>query len=165
MSRLYLLRHASAAAAAPGMADFDRPLDRRGHADARAAGEAMAAGGHRPALVLCSAARRAHETWTGVEAALAPHAGEVRLLRALYGTDARGYIDAIRSAGDDVESVLLVGHNPTMEETAFLLAADGHERFANGFPTSGLAIFGFDGPLSGVRPRAGVLEAFFGPRR
>ena len=161
LSRLYLLRHAKAVSAAPGMADFDRPLDRRGLADARAVGEAMASGGHRPALVLCSAARRAQETWAGVEAVLGPAAGEVRFLRALYGTDARGYIDAVRSVGDETDTVLLVGHNPTIEETACLLAQDGAERFGTGFPTSGLAVFRFDGALSAVRPGAGVLEAFF----
>lgn len=160
MSRLYLLRHASAAPAAPGTADFDRPLDRRGVAGARAVGDAMLAGGHRPALVLCSAACRARETWAGVEAALGPVAADVRFLRALYGTGARGYIDAVRSAGDEADAVLLVGHNPTIEETACLLARDGAERIGPGFPTSGLAVFRFDGALSAVRPGAGVLEAF-----
>lgn len=160
MSRLYLLRHAAAAAAAPGMADFDRPLSRRGVSDARAVGEAMVAGGHRPALVLCSAARRAHETWAGVAAAFEPPAVEVRFLRSLYGAEVHGYVDAVRSIGNEAETVLLVGHNPTIEETACLLAPDGAERFASGFPTSGLAILRFDGPLSTVTPGAGVLEAY-----
>lgn len=164
LSRLYLLRHAQAAPAAPGMADFDRPLDRRGLADARAVGEAMAAGGHRPALVLCSAARRALETWAGVETALGPPAGGVRFLRALYGADARGYVDAVHAVGDEADSVMIVGHNPTVEETACLLARDGAARIGPGFPTSGLAVLRFDGALSAVGPGAGVLEAYLRPK-
>lgn len=164
MSRLYLLRHASAAVAAPGMADFDRPLEKSGIADARAVGEAMAAGGHRPALVLCSPAARTRETWACVEAELGPDTRDVRYLRPLYGADARGYLDIIRTAGA-ADAVLVVGHNPMIEETATLLARDGAARFASGFPTSALAVFGFDGPLSAIRPRAGMLEAFIGRGR
>lgn len=165
LRRLFLLRHANAALAAPGMADFDRPLDRRGHADAREVGVAMAARGYLPALVLCSAARRAHETWTGVAAGLGTEAADLRLEPALYNTDARGYIEAIRAAGDEAGSLLLIGHNPTMEHTACLLAPDGETRLDNGFPTAGLAVFAFDVPLSGIGPGAGTLEAFLRPGR
>lgn len=165
MSVLYLLRHAKAAKASPGMADFDRPLEQRGIADARRVGERMHAAGHRPELVLCSPSRRTRETWAALEPALGDVALAVRYLQPLYSGDARAYLEAARSA-DSVGSVMIVGHNPMIEETAALLIGeDGNDAPASGFPTSALAVIRFDGLLSEIAPHAGVLEAFLTDRR
>ncbi|MFC7481813.1 SixA phosphatase family protein [Luedemannella flava] len=62
---LAILRHAKADNP-PGVADLDRPLTPRGHADATAAGAWLAAKAILPDLVICSPARRTRETWHGV---------------------------------------------------------------------------------------------------
>lgn len=165
MSLLYLLRHAKAARAAPGMADFDRPLAQRGFDDAHRLGERMRTSGYRPDLVLCSPARRTRETWAALEPALGEIALGVRYLQPLYGADARAYLEAARSA-DEAGSAMIVGHNPMIEEVAAMLIGEARaDGPASGFPTSALAVIRFDGPLSDAGAGTGVLEAFLTDRR
>jgi phosphohistidine phosphatase len=164
MSRLYLLRHAKAGWAAPGMRDFDRPLEPVGCTDADSIGAAMRNKNYIPDLVLCSSARRARETldW------LARHIGNARAVfsDSLYSTDAAGYVDFIREAADG-EQVLLIGHNPMMEDLAEALSGEGdeHARHAlhGGFPTSALAVIRFPDKLADAAPGKGYLEAFITP--
>jgi phosphohistidine phosphatase len=164
MSRLYLLRHAKAGWAEPGMRDFDRPLEPNGRTDADSIGAAMQARSYTPELVLCSSARRARETLDWV----ARHTGNGRVVYSdsLYSTDAAGYVEFIRETAD-AETVLLVGHNPMMEDVAEALSGDGDPQARSalhgGFPTSALAVIRFEGKLSEVAPGKGYLEAFITP--
>lgn len=164
LSRAFLLRHAKAGWARPGMGDRDRPLNDRGRRDARAIGAAMLARSYRPALIFCSPALRARETLDGVAFSL--DARNVIFSDALYATDAAGYLAVIRGAGD-AESVLLVGHNPMMEDIGTALAAGGDAEalhmLAGGFPTAGLAVIRFETSLSEAAPGRGHLEAFLTP--
>lgn len=164
MTRLYLLRHARAGWAEPGMRDFDRPLDEAGMADAVGAGLMMRCNGYIPELVICSSARRARETLDGVARNL--ETGRALFADGLYSTDAAGYVEIVSEA-PEADSILLIGHNPMMEDVALALAGDGEET-ANGamlagFPTSGLAVIRFDGPLSAAKPGKGYLETFVTP--
>lgn len=166
MSRLFLLRHAKAGWALPGMRDFDRPLEPSGRADAEATGVAMASGGYVPDLTLCSSARRARETLEGVSV----HAdtGRVLFLDSLYSQDASGYLETIRDHGGP-GSLLVVGHNPMMEDLAMALAGSGDRparaALNSGFPTSGLAIIDFAEDLAQAAPGAGRIEDFLVPAR
>jgi len=164
MSRLFLLRHAKAGWAAPGMCDFDRPLDASGESDAQVAGIAMRAGGYFPELVICSSARRARQTLDGVARNL--EAGRVIFTEGLYSTDAAGYVDIIREA-PEAGSLLLIGHNPMTEDVAIALSGDGEEAARSamvaGFPTSALAVIRFPGPFAEAAPGKGYLEAFLTP--
>lgn len=164
MSKLYLLRHAKAGWALPGVRDFDRPLDASGIADAEAMGAAMRAGSYVPDMTLCSNARRCRETLQGI----AGHAdtGRVLFLDKLYTEDAAGYLATIHEYGN-IGSLLVIGHNPMTEDLAMALAGNGNEEaretMAHGFPTSGLAAIRFDGSLDTAKPGAGYLEAFLTP--
>ncbi len=164
LSRLYLLRHAKAGWALPGVRDFDRPLDESGMADAETIGEAMRARNYVPDVTLCSNARRARQTLEG----LAGHTdtGRVLFLDALYSEDAAGYLDLIRANGAP-GSLLVIGHNPMMEDLAIAVSGageDGAREMLNyGFPTSGPAVVRFDTPLSCAEQGAGYLEAFLTP--
>jgi phosphohistidine phosphatase len=164
MSRLFLLRHAKAGWAAPGMRDFDRPLDESGWADAEAIGAAMRERKLSPELVLCSSARRARETLEAVNRHLSTE--RVVFADGLYATDAAGYLELIQGA-DDVKSALVVGHNPMMEDLGFALPSDGEanacDTLAAGFPTSGLAVIRFTGSLATAEPGKGYLEDFIVP--
>ncbi|MBZ9700678.1 MULTISPECIES: histidine phosphatase family protein [unclassified Mesorhizobium] len=164
MSRLYLLRHAKAGWALPGMRDFDRPLDASGRADAEAMGIAMRSRSYVPDLTLCSTARRAKETLEGV--AGRADTGRVLFVDALYSEDAAAYLSLIRDNGG-VGSMLLVGHNPMTEDLAMAVSGDGEESaramLNHGFPTSGLAVVRFSGDLAGAAQGAGYLEAFLTP--
>lgn len=160
MSRLFLLRHAKAAWAAPGQHDFDRPLDPVGVADAQAAGAAMRRRGFIPGITLCSGARRARETLSGV--AGQADTGRVLFLDGLYSDDATGYLEAIRKHSAEVDALLVIGHNPMMEDLALGLAASHPSAgpLGAGFPTAGLAVIDFDGALAQAAPGTGRLAAF-----
>ena len=146
------------------MRDFDRPLDASGMADAEAIGMAMRASGFVPDLTLCSNARRARETLEGI----AGHTdtGRVAFFDALYSEDAAGYLSIIRGNGG-AGSLLVIGHNPMMEDLAMAVAGTGEDRaqgtLNSGFPTSGLAVIRFDGSLADAVPGAGHLEGFLTP--
>lgn len=164
MSRLFLLRHAKAAWASPGMRDFDRPLDATGAADAETTGIAMRDGGYIPDLTVCSNAVRARQTLEGI--AGNTDTGRVMFVDDLYSEDAAGYLTIIRKVGS-VGSLLVIGHNPMMEDLALALAEDGDDdaraTLHAGFPTSGLAVIRFDGSLSEAAPGKGFLEAVLTP--
>lgn len=163
MSRLLLLRHATAVWAEPGERDFDRRLKRSGEADSRSIGKQMTAHGLAPDIVLCSTARRARETWAGVAEIIGPMEDRVTYLDDLYTSDATGYLEIARKA-PTAEKVMLVGHNPMMEDLAEILSGSGDAAaravLASGFPKSGLAVIAFDGPISEAAPGTGRLEAF-----
>ncbi|MGH6760215.1 MAG: SixA phosphatase family protein [Phyllobacterium sp.] len=160
MSRVYLLRHAKAVWASPGMKDFDRPLAAEGIEACKALGIAMSVSGYVPAIVLCSTAKRTRETLSSLN--LSP---SYRLIESekLYTQGAETYLKKIRKI-EDADSVMLVGHNPTMEDLAIGLCGHGDPRLLSGlnhgFPTAGLAVIDFDGPLAKAKPSKGTLVAF-----
>ena len=137
-----MIRHAKAEQAGP--TDHARVLSARGHADAEAAGAWLAAEGITPQVALVSAATRARQTW----AALAQGAGwelEATYDEGLYSADPETAMDLVRLVPDDVHTVVVVGHNPTMASLAQLLddgsgdEAAGREMMS-GFPTSAVAV-------------------------
>src|SRR5437867_275190 len=106
---LVILRHAKADRPA-GVADEDRPLTQRGHADAAAAGAWLDARGYRPDLVLCSPSKRTRQTWRGVAVALAGGAEpEVRYEPELYYGSAAEALALLRGIPAQVGTVLLIG--------------------------------------------------------
>jgi len=167
LARLYLLRHAKAVWPAPGMGDFDRPLDAAGRADAEAMGAAFAAAGYVAARVLCSTARRARETLEGLCRHSGIDGGRAFFLDGLYTEDAHGYLDLVKRHGSALASLLVIGHNPMTEDVATALAGSGDTNaraaIGGGFPTSGLAVIRFDGGIGSAAPGAGHLEAFLTP--
>ena len=164
MSRLYLLRHAKAGWALPGVRDFDRPLDASGIADAEVMGAAMRTRNYIPDITLCSNAKRARQTLEG----LAGHTdtGRVLFFDTLYSEDAAGYLGIIRKNGGP-GSLLVIGHNPMTEDLAMAVSGDGDEAargmLNHGFPTSGLAVVRFNGNLAEAAQGTGYLEAFLAP--
>lgn len=124
MLRLMLLRHARAEPA-NGFADFDRPLIARGRSGIRAVAAFMAENGLRPDLALVSPARRAAETWD-ITAASLPDSRPVRHDGLLYGASEKTLLAVIRQVAAGYRSVLLVGHNPGLEQLAKALAGGGN---------------------------------------
>jgi len=146
------------------MRDFDRPLDETGLADAEATGIAMRAQGYVPELTLCSNAVRARQTLEGI--AGYADTGRVLYFDDLYREDAAGYLSIIRKSGN-VDNLLVIGHNPMLEDLAMALAPSGEQcaeaALHAGFPTSGLAIVRFEGRLSEAALGNGYLEAVLTP--
>ena len=118
-----------------------------------------------PDLVLCSSACRARETCERIRPALG--AAPVRYEPGLYGASAAILLERLRSLPDDVGSVLLIGHNPAIEELAVTLARPSPRRrdLELKFPTGALATL--TGPLPswrGLDHDSAELVAFVRPR-
>jgi phosphohistidine phosphatase len=120
MKRLLLLRHAKSSWKEAGLADFDRPLNGRGKRAAESMGRLLKKEKLQPDLVLSSPANRARETIRIVlESARMPV--EVRYDQHLYLAGIDTLAEIVSEIEPDRESVMLVGHNPGMEEFLSLL--------------------------------------------
>ncbi|MGH6768018.1 MAG: SixA phosphatase family protein [Xanthobacteraceae bacterium] len=166
--RLIIFRHAKAEKGAPGTRDRDRELNPRGHKDARRMGAYMARHTLLPALALVSPARRTRETWDGIAAEL-PATVPVSFEDRLYDSGAETILAVLREIESEVAAVLVVGHNPSLHESACRLIASGdvedRERLNEALPTSGLAVIDFAGSgWDKLHPRSGRLERFVTPR-
>jgi phosphohistidine phosphatase len=116
---LLLLRHAKSDWSEPELADHDRPLNKRGKRARKAVAEHVE--GWNVDLVVCSTARRARDTAKPVVEALAC---EVRYDDELYATTADGLLDVVRALPSDTDAVMLVSHNPSIEEFNDLLCGE-----------------------------------------
>ncbi len=138
--RVYLLRHARAALAAPGERDFDRRLDDAGYAEAEIIADRAADKGYAPDVVLSSTALRCRETAEAVRRAF-NDTFEITYVDEMYNAEASVYL-ALIAAQTASRSVMLVGHNPTMDAVAE--AFIGQQAMASllpsGFPTAGFAV-------------------------
>jgi phosphohistidine phosphatase len=147
LRRLVVLRHAKSARP-PDVPDHDRPLAPRGRRDAPAAGRALAAADCLPDLALCSTAVRARQTWELASAQWGTPP-PVRHDPRLYAADAPGLLAVVRETPPEVGTLLLVGHNPGLEDLVLDLAGDGLddtlERVRAKFPTSALAVLSWRG--------------------
>ena len=145
--QLLLLRHAKSSRDDSEAADIDRPLAPRGSRAAKAMGQTIARQGLVPDLVLCSPARRARQTWQ-LAAQELEHVPETKTIEPLYDFgDGSALLDVIRTHGGSAPSLMLVGHNPAMEELAKRLISKGppklRQRLETKFPTGALAIIRF----------------------
>jgi phosphohistidine phosphatase len=168
MRRLLLLRHAKSSWSEPGASDHERPLNRRGQEAAPRIGAYLARHRLIPDRILCSTARRARETWELV-AAEAPAAPRATFTEKLYDASQRALVDVFRGADPDAAWLLVVGHNPGLQEVATALIASGdledRERLREKLPTGGLVVIDFAiADWSKLHPRSGRLERFVVPR-
>ena len=152
-----------------GVADAERPLGRRGVRDAAAAGVWLAAHDARPDLVWCSPARRARQTWDALEGGLGPGVGpEVRFDERVYEAVLGDLLSVLHDTPAASSCVLVVGHNPGVQDLVMALAERGSEDAralaAAKFPTSALAVLDLEPAWAEVRTGCGVLSSFAVPR-
>ncbi len=169
MKLLHLLRHAKSAWDDPSTPDHDRGLEPRGARGATLVGRHLRERGFRPDLVLCSTARRASDTLDIVLEQIGPPAPPVERERGLYLCGDRALLDRVRQVPDEVGSVLLVAHNPDLQNLALSLAGtaapDLLDRVAAKYPTAGFATLAFDvGAWRDVARDGGRLDEFVVPK-
>jgi phosphohistidine phosphatase len=158
MRRLIVVRHAKATHK-PGLADVDRPLTGRGRRDARAAGAWLLGRDLVPDLVYCSVACRTRQTWDQLAATLADGRDiDVEYTPRLYEADEDDVLDVIGATPGDVSTLLVVGHNPAMQEVAAVLTGEGDLAF----PTTAIAVIDL-GSWARLVPGAGSAHAFWTP--
>jgi phosphohistidine phosphatase len=159
MKQLLLMRHAAAAAKGAISADRDRPLTADGRRAAALLGRRLKADAVSPDHVLCSPARRARETLDEIANALdaLPPAD---FADALYLADGSTVLDHLRGVPAETQSLLLIGHNPGLEELVRTLAGPANAAVQAGLPAAGLAIFRVKGEWSGLGPSSARLTSF-----
>ena len=164
MMRLLLLRHAKSSWDDPDLSDEDRPLAPRGERAAEKMRRYLASEDLDLDVVLCSAALRARQTFARVLPSLGTEL-EIKIEPILYTFDAQVLLDRLRQI-PGAGSVLLVGHNPALQDLALRLADRGGrlEELAQKFPTGAFAEIGFgSGSWSTLPDPLGELTRFVVP--
>jgi phosphohistidine phosphatase len=111
---LYLMRHAKSSWGDMTLGDFDRPLNERGQRDAPEMGRRLKKRDVKPEIILCSPARRTHQT---VERLIRELGGTMKAVQfddRIYEADPETLLELIRSLPDTCSSAMLIGHNPSM---------------------------------------------------
>ncbi|MFJ8157527.1 SixA phosphatase family protein [Streptomyces sp. NPDC094468] len=167
LRRLVVLRHAKSAWP-EGVPDRLRPLAARGRRDAPAAGRALADSDCLPDLVVCSTAVRTRQTWELVSGQWGTPP-PVRLDGRVYAAGVPELLEVVREIPSEVETLLLVGHNPGLEELVLELAGDGLddtlEQVRKKFPTSAIAVLAWHGRAwTALEPGAALLTEVIVPR-
>jgi phosphohistidine phosphatase len=155
--RLIVLRHAKSDWSGGG-ADRDRPLAARGRREAELAGRWLRENAADIDLVVCSSATRARQTWKRVAKQL-DTVPPLRVEDRVYAASERELMALVKKLPDAARTVLLVGHNPGLEE---LVAELGGVGFV--MKTSSIAVLASRGAWADVKARWATLEASVTPR-
>lgn len=161
-----LLRHAKAEHPA-GLPDHSRPLALAGRRQSPLVGAALAEAGIAPDLVWCSSSVRTRQTWELVRSGLGLEP-RVEFRDDVYDAGARSLLELIATAPEDVRTLLVVGHEPTMSHTAATLAGPESDpatvaRVQLGVPTASWSWLEIAGPWDAVEPRAARLVRLVTP--
>jgi phosphohistidine phosphatase len=115
MKTLLILRHAKSSWSNASLADHARPLNERGRHDAPRMGRLLRQEDLLPQLIISSTATRALATAEAVAMA-GGYEGEIQTTRRLYHAGPESYLAVLRGVADDYDQVMVVGHNPGVEE-------------------------------------------------
>ena len=159
MKTLLLLRHAKSSWKDPNARDFDRPLNQRGLKAAPAVGRLIRKRKLQLDLVLSSPAERARQT-TQLVLEAASLKTELRYDERIYEASAARLFEIVSQIDDEADLVMLVGHNPGLEDLLAALAGE-----ARSFPTAALACITLDiEKWNKVRAGGGQLEWLAKPK-
>jgi phosphohistidine phosphatase len=159
--QLILLRHAKAEHP-ERMEDVQRPLSLVGRRQSGRVGAALAADGLVPDLVLCSSSVRTRQTWELARSTLGA-TPEVRFEESIYYAGGSELLEILQGVSDDVRTLLVVGHEPTMSHLAAGLAGPGSEeptlaRVRVGVPTASWSLLAVDTSWADLHPAGAVLR-------
>jgi phosphohistidine phosphatase len=163
-----VLRHAKSSWDDAALADFDRPLATRGKNTAPRIGEELVRRGWLPEAALVSPSRRTRQTWDLVAGEL-PHPPDPDFRKALYDAPAEQLLAELRKTPETVGTLLVIAHNPGLQDLVLSLAADSSDQQAVDkvrakFPTAALARLVFDGNWQTLSPRAARLTHCLQPK-
>lgn len=158
MREIILLRHAHAESKQAGQDDIDRPLSRQGQAEAEAGGRWLKEHGYVPDRILYSPARRARETLEQVLLVIGYM--EQRQDDRIYDATP-GKLMQLADEHSELGRLLLIGHNPGLEQMAALLSS-GQSGDFRGMPAGGIAVLHLSA-AGLLEPGAAELAAFWWP--
>lgn len=159
MRTLYLLRHAKSSWNDASLRDFDRPLKERGREAARLIGQHLASEKLNVPLVISSPALRTRET-AKIVLERSKLSAEERFDERIYEASLRDLLQVITEISDDKHVVILIGHNPGLEELSAFFTGEGRR-----MPTCALAKIKLDvASWKDVKAGEGSLEWFITPK-
>lgn len=142
MKTLYLLRHAKSSWEFTDLSDHDRPLNKRGRKDAPLMGRELLSREIELDLILSSSAVRALTTASLVAKELEYDSHNIVIDEKIYGADKQELLEIIRQTTNDVNHLMVVGHNPVITDLANSLSPD---HIAD-MPTAAVVCLRFDCP-------------------
>ncbi len=163
---LILLRHGQALSASAMESDANRKLSAQGQAEAENVGKIIADKNLKPDLVLCSTATRTRETLDGLHKSFAAPLA-ARYEQKIYSASENELLAQISAVADDVNSLLLIGHNPSLHQLAVHLARPGNTQLRDdlclGFPPCAMAVFALEGGWNNIKNANSELQFFSTP--
>jgi phosphohistidine phosphatase len=168
MKTVTIFRHAkSGEKNNPNIEDFERPLSDRGLKAAPKMGAAMRDRKLTPDLILCSSSVRTRQTLELAAPEAWDHPPKVRFLKKLYEASAETLFQSLKQLSDDAGHVMIVGHNPGLQELAALLLPPGssaRRAFNEKLPTAAVASFDFNTERwSNLKLETGKLQLSISP--
>jgi phosphohistidine phosphatase len=164
--RIILLRHGKSSWSDPTLSDVDRPLAPRGERASRRIAKHLRQKRIRPALVLCSPSLRTRQTLAAIEPSLGT-GSSIEFADELYAASKEKLLERLRALPESAESVMLIGHNPGLQELALVLVSQGADlpKLKQKFPTGALAslVVGSDS-WAALRPGDAELVDYVVPR-
>lgn len=122
MKNLFLLRHAKSDwGDAANTSDHDRPLNKRGREDAPRMAAFIKQLAIQPEIVYASTAKRAIDTVDPISTSLKLNKKQVHFIKDLYNFEASPYVKVLQESDSAINSILLVAHNPSIEQLAAYL--------------------------------------------
>ncbi len=162
MKTLYIVRHAKSSWKFPELDDIDRPLSKRGKRNAPEMGLRLARRGIRPGLLMSSPAKRALSTAAKIAAVIQYPKNKIKIDSSLYHGMEEDILDVIRHLPDDLNDLMIFGHNPGL--TDFVNTLSGAQIY--NVPTCGIAAITFDtGHWKDVGKVPGKLIFFDYPKK
>jgi phosphohistidine phosphatase len=160
--RLLLIRHAQAGNAP---LDRDRPLTEQGARHAAEIGAWLARAAVEPDRVVVSPALRAAQTWEQAASELTA-ASERVMDQRIYDNTVDDLVGVIQETPEDVRTLVVVGHNPSIGGLAHELqngrgSESAKEQLDRGFPAGGVAVFDLAGPFAEIAPGTATLRNFW----
>ncbi len=159
MKTLFILRHAKSSWDDASLSDFERPLNERGLEAAPLMGEVFRTNKFQPELILSSPAKRAAQT-AGLIKNAANLDGEIRFDEHIYEASPSRLLDVLAEQNDGFKSILLVGHNPGLENLIKVLTGE-----IQAMPTAALAIVNLEiESWKEISSSTGNLQTLIRPR-
>lgn len=150
------------------MADHNRPLAERGVKAVPLMAHWLASQSFGIDCALVSSAERTRATF----ALIREEIGSPTVIREeprIYEASAMRLLAVLRETGEETRTLLMVGHNPGMQELSLVLSgsaaddADARARLKRKYPTSGIAVLEFSGPWGELSPGFATLARFITP--
>jgi len=166
MPTLYLMRHAKSDWHSAAQADFDRPLNNRGSKDALRMGQWLQEQQFAPSLIISSPAQRAKQTAAAVAEAMGLDAEQIQFNKDLYLADRATLLNILRTVPAATESLLLVAHNPGLDELVDWLAPESPPLSESGklMTTAAIAMFELPAGWAKLQRGGGILQQLLRPR-